>query len=67
MSKELITAQMNVKDNIIGVMKVGNNESYQNKIEWSVRRELAKTNYRIHTDSILEKLNAIAKKQYNIL
>lgn len=28
------------------------NESYQNKIEWSVRRELAKTNYRIHTDSI---------------
>lgn len=86
------------------------NESYQNKIEWSVRRELAKTNYRIHTDSIkenlvptltekqklyvyanevilsnlenlnsemiaqgieqkirLEKLNAIAKKQYSIL
>ena len=31
------------------------NESYQNKIEWSVRRELAKTNYRIHTDSIKEK------------
>ena len=28
------------------------NESYQNKIDWSVRRELAKTNYRIHTDSI---------------
>ena len=28
------------------------NESYQNKIEWSVRRELAKTNYRIHTNSI---------------
>lgn len=28
------------------------NEGYQNKIEWSVRRELAKTNYRIHTDSI---------------
>ncbi len=34
------------------------NEGYQNKIEWSVRRELAKTNYRIHTDSILENLNA---------
>ena len=32
------------------------NESYQNKIEWSVRRELAKTNYRIHTDSIKENL-----------
>lgn len=30
------------------------NESYQNRIEWSVRRELAKTNYRIHTDSIKE-------------
>ena len=32
------------------------NESYQNKVEWSVRRELAKTNYRIHTDSIKEKI-----------
>lgn len=32
------------------------NESYQNKIEWSVRRELAKTNYKIHTDSIKENL-----------
>lgn len=32
------------------------NESYQKKIEWSVRRELAKTNYRIHTDSIKENL-----------
>jgi len=32
------------------------NESYQNKINWSVRRELAKTNYRIHTDSIKENL-----------
>lgn len=32
------------------------NESYQNKIVWSVRRELAKTNYRIHTDSIKENI-----------
>ena len=32
------------------------NESYQNKIEWSIRRELAKTNYRIHTDSIKENI-----------
>ncbi len=32
------------------------NESYQNRIEWSVRRELAKTNYRIHTDSMKENL-----------
>ena len=28
------------------------NESYQQKIEWSVRRSLSKTNYKIHTDSI---------------
>ena len=32
------------------------NEGYQNKIEWSVRRELAKTNYRIPTDSIKENI-----------
>ena len=32
------------------------NESYQNKIDWSVRRELTKTNYRIHTDSIKENI-----------
>ena len=32
------------------------NESYQNKVEWSVRRELAKTNYRIHTDSRKENI-----------
>ena len=30
------------------------NEHYQNKIEWSVKRELSKTNYVIHTDSIKE-------------
>lgn len=29
-------------------------ESYQQKVEWSVRRSLAKTNYRIHTESIKE-------------
>ena len=32
------------------------NESYQNNIEWSVRRSLTKTNYRIHTDSIKENI-----------
>ena len=32
------------------------NESYQEKIEWSVRRSLSKTNYRIHTDSIRENI-----------
>ena len=40
------------------------NESYQNKIEWSVRRELAKTNYRIHTDSIKENIvHTLTEKQ----
>ena len=32
------------------------NESYQNKIDWSVRRELAKVNYKIHTNSIKENI-----------
>lgn len=31
-------------------------ESYQEKVEWSVRRSLSKTNYRIHTDSIKENM-----------
>jgi hypothetical protein len=30
------------------------NEAYQNKIEWSVKREISKTNDIIHTDSIKE-------------
>lgn len=32
------------------------NENYQGQIEWSVRRSLSKTNYRIHTDSIKENI-----------
>ena len=32
------------------------NENYQNEVEWSVRRILSKTNYRIHTDSIKENI-----------
>lgn len=36
--------------------RLKNNESYQNKIEWSVRRELARTNYKIYTDSIKENI-----------
>ena len=32
------------------------NESYQEKIEWYVRRSLSKTNYKIHTDSIKENI-----------
>ena len=40
------------------------NESYQNKIEWSVRRELAKTNYRIYTNSIKKNIvPTLTKKQ----
>lgn len=43
------------------------NENYQNKITWSVRRELAKTNYKVHTDSIKEYIGPILtekQKQY---
>lgn len=32
------------------------NEAYQNKIQWSVRRSISKTNYRIHTDAIKENI-----------
>ena len=32
------------------------NENYQCPIEWSVRRSLSKTNYKIHTDSIKENI-----------
>ena len=34
--------------------RLKSNESYQNKIEWSVKRELSKINYIIHTVSIKE-------------
>ena len=32
--------------------RLKHNEAYQQKIEWSVRRSISKTNYKIHTDSI---------------
>ncbi len=32
------------------------NESYKNEVEWSVRRMLSKTNYKIHTDSIKQNI-----------
>lgn len=32
------------------------NETYQNEVEWSVRRMLSKTNYKIHTDSIKQNI-----------
>ena len=34
--------------------RLKHNENYQGQIEWSVRRSLSKTNYKIHTDSIKE-------------
>ena len=36
--------------------RLKNNENYQNEVEWSVRRMLSKTNYRIHTNSIKENI-----------
>ncbi len=36
--------------------RLKSNESYQQKIEWSVRRILTKTNYKIHTDSIKQNI-----------
>ena len=36
--------------------RLKNNERYQSGIEWTVRRSLSKTNYRIHTDSIKENI-----------
>ena len=32
------------------------NENYQNEVEWSVRRMLTKTNYKIHTNSIKDNI-----------
>ena len=32
------------------------NEAYQNQVEWSVKRELSKTNYIIHTDAVKENI-----------
>lgn len=40
------------------------NEMYHEKIEWSVRRSLSKTNYRVHTDSVKENIvPALTDKQ----
>lgn len=38
-------------------------ESYQNKTEWSVRRSLSKTNYKIHTESIKENIVPLLTKK----
>ncbi len=39
------------------------NEDYQNKVEWNLRRLLSKTNYIVHTDAV--KLHLIAPKLTN--
>lgn len=39
------------------------NESYQNEIEWSIRRMLSKTNYKIHTDSIKQNIVPILSER----
>ena len=36
--------------------RIKTNEAYQNKVEWSVRRSLFKTNYRFHTGAIKENI-----------
>ena len=36
--------------------RLKHDENYQNEVEWSVRRILTKTNYKIHTDSIKENI-----------
>ena len=43
------------------------NETYQQKVEWSVRRIIAKGNYRIHTDAIKDFLilPILTQKQIN--
>lgn len=47
--------------------RLKSNENYQEKIEWSVRRCLSKTNYRIHTNSIKEKIvPKLTEKQKNL-
>jgi hypothetical protein len=36
--------------------RLKSDEAYRNKLDWSVKRELAKTNYLIHTDAIKENI-----------
>lgn len=48
--------------------RLKNNENYQEKIEWSVRRSLSKVNYRIQTDSIKENIvPTLTDKQKNFI
>ena len=43
--------------------RLKHNENYQNEIEWSVRRMLSKTNYKIHTDSIKQNIVPILSEK----
>lgn len=47
--------------------RLKNDESHRYQLEWNARRELAKINYRIHTDAIKEHLipNMLTSKQIN--
>ena len=48
--------------------RLKSNESYYKKIEWSVRRSLSKTNYKIHTASIKEIIvPEVTDKQKNFI
>ena len=51
---------------IMEFQRLKQNESYQNQINWSVRRELAKTNYKIHTDSIKENIIPILTEKQKL-
>lgn len=47
--------------------RLKSNEGYQRKVEWSVRRSLSKTNYKIHTNAIKENIVPLLtnnQKQY---
>ena len=48
--------------------RLKSNESHQQAVTWSVKREIAKTNYRIHTDAIKENLIPpnLSKKESSI-
>jgi hypothetical protein len=46
--------------------RLKNNDAYQNKITWNIKRELAKTNYLIHTDAIKENIVPILTEKQRL-
>lgn len=42
------------------------NEAYQNNISWNIKRELAKTNYLVHTDAIKENIIPILTEKQKL-